>query len=81
MIAASDFELAGLEALASSLEISMRALINTYPELRRDELPDDPPESRTAARLVDLHSQLLCAIERHRQALVEGPPKDGDWPF
>ncbi len=81
MIAPSDYELAGLEALASTLEISMRALINTYPELRRDELPDDPPESRTAARLVDLTSQLLYAIERHRKILLEGPPPDEDWPF
>lgn len=74
-------ELAGLEALASNLELSMRALINTYPELRRDELLGDPLESRTAARLVDLHSQLLCAIERHRLVLEGWYSPDTDWPF
>lgn len=74
-------ELAGLGALASNLEISMRALINTYPELRRNELPDDAIASRTAARLVDLHSQLLYAIERHRLVLEGWYSPDTDWPF
>ena len=79
----SDFEIIGLEALASNLAISMRALINCYPELRRDEHPYDPPESRTAARLVDLHSQLLCAIDRHCQVLKGEPPDppDEELPF
>lgn len=76
-----DLELAGLDALASNLEISMRALINAYPELRRDELPDDAIESRTAARLVDLHSQLLYAIARHRMVLEGSYSPDTDWPF
>jgi hypothetical protein len=76
-----DVELARLDALASNLEISMRALINAYPELRRDELPDDALESRTAARLVDLHSQLLCAIERHRLVLEGWYSPDTEWPF
>lgn len=74
-------ELAGLEALASNLDLSMRALINTYPELRRDELPDDPLPSRTAAKLVDLHSQLLFAIEHHRLVLEGCYSPDTDWPF
>lgn len=75
-------ELAGLATLASTLEISMHALVATYPELRRDEQPMDSAESRSAARLVDLSSQLLWAIERHRKVLVHQPPPDEqDWPF
>ena len=42
------YQLAGLVALEATVEIAMRALVNTYPELRREPRPDDSVEVLSA---------------------------------
>ena len=73
------YQLAGLAALEATVEIAMRALVKTYPELYRDPRSDDSAETMTAAKLVDQCARLLATIDAHRQHLVRVPPDA--WPF
>ncbi len=62
-------QLAGLAALEATVEIAMRALVQTYRELQREPRPDDSAEAITAAKLVDQCGRLLAALDAHRRAL------------
>ena len=72
-------QLAGLAALDATVEIAMRTLVSTYPELHREPRPDDSAEVITATKLVDQCGRLLAALDAHRQCLarVQLDP----WPF
>jgi hypothetical protein len=75
-------QLAGLLALESVVDIAIRALVESYRELRRDPSPSDSTESTTAAALVDLCGRLLAAIDLHRRHVLRRVPADDhDWPF
>jgi len=75
-------QLAGLAALASILDIAMRALVESYPEFGRDPMPAPSGEPGSAATLVDLCGRLLAAIDRHRRLVARRvPDEDQDWPF
>jgi hypothetical protein len=69
------YQLAGLTALEATVEIAIRALVQTYPELHREPRPDDSAEATTAAKLVDQCGRLLAALDAHRQRL-SGVPSD-----
>jgi hypothetical protein len=73
------YQLAGLAALEATVEIAMRALVETYPELHREPRPDDSTEAVTAAKLVDQCGRLLAALDAHRQHLARVPANS--WPF
>ncbi len=73
------YQLAGLAALEATVEIAMRALVKTYPELSREPRSDDSAETATAAKLVDQCGRLLATIDAHRQYLARVPPDA--WPF
>ena len=80
------YQLAGLKALSSTLEIAMRALVASYPELWREPRLDEPPEIRSADALVNLCSLLLAAIDKHRRIITplvpcDAPSDDPNWPF
>jgi D-serine deaminase-like pyridoxal phosphate-dependent protein len=62
-------QLAGLAALEATVEIAMRALVETYRELHREPRLDDSAEAVTAARLVDQCGLLLAALDAHRRVL------------
>jgi hypothetical protein len=64
------YQVAGLAALEATVEIAMRALVETYRELHREPRPDDSAEAVTAARLVDQCGRLLAALDAHRRALT-----------
>lgn len=72
-------QLAGLVALEATVEIAMRALVNTYPELRREPRPDDSADALTAVKLVDQCGRLLAALDEHRRRLARAPSEP--WPF
>ena len=75
-------QLAGLAALDSIVEIAMRALVESYPELGRDLRPTDSAEARSAAVLVDLFARTLQATEHHRRLVARDLlDEDQDWPF
>lgn len=63
------YQLAGLAALEVTVEIAMRALVETYRELHREPRPADSAEAVTAAKLVDQGGRLLAALDAHRRAL------------
>ena len=63
------YQIAGLAVLEATVEISMRALVETYRELHREPRPDDSAEAVTAARLVDHCGRLLAALDAHRRVL------------
>ena len=73
------YQLAGLAALEATVEIAMRALVETYPELHREPRPDDSAEALTAVTLVDQCGRLLAALDAHRQRLAHVP--SDTWPF
>jgi hypothetical protein len=75
-------QLAGLAALDRMIEIAMRALVGSYPELGREIGVTDTAEVRSAASLVDRFARTLEAIDRHRR-LVERDlcEEDRNWPF
>ncbi len=75
-------QLAGLAALEAVVEIAMRALIESYPELHRDPRPGDSVESATAGTLVERCAQLLATIDAHRRHVARHlAPEDRHWPF
>jgi hypothetical protein len=75
-------QLAGLAALDRMIEIAMHALVHSYPEFGRELRPNDTAEVRSAATLVDLCSQILAAIDRHRRLVVRDVlDDDRNWPF
>jgi hypothetical protein len=74
-------QFAGLAALASMLDIAMRALVESYTELHRESRPTDSPQSRSAADLVDLCGRLLAAIDQHRRLAARHLPEEDRWPF
>jgi len=63
------YQLAGLVALEATVEIAMRALVETYRELHREPRPEDSAEAVTAAKLVDQCGRLLAALDAHRRVL------------
>ncbi len=73
------YQLAGLAALEATVEIAIRALVETYPELYREPRSDDSAETATAAKLVDQCGRLLATIDAHRQYLARAP--SDAWPF
>ncbi len=82
------YQLAGLAALEATVEIAMRALVETYRELHREPRPDDSAEAVTAApsvptSLETVSLRYLCAEWRRMvpsecpsqpQFQVERPP-------
>ena len=75
-------QLAGLAVLDRTIEIAMRALVQSYPEFGREIRPTDTAEVRSAAVLVDLCARVLEAIDHHRRLVrrdLAGP--DRNWPF
>ena len=65
----SPYQLAGLAALEATVEIAMRALVESYRELHREPEPGDSADSVTAARLVDQCGRLLAALDAHCRQL------------
>ena len=64
------YQLAGLAVLEATVEIAMRALVDTYRELHGEPRPDDSAEAISAARLVDHCGRLLAALDAHRRHLA-----------
>jgi formate dehydrogenase assembly factor FdhD len=82
MTASAKHQLAGLLVVESVVDIALRALVESYPELHRDPRSTDSTESFTAAALVDLCGRLLAAIADHRRHVARRLPRDDqDWPF
>lgn len=75
------YQLAGLAALEATVEIAMRALVETYRELHRELRSDDSAETITAAKLVDQCGRLLAALDAHRRHLTRVPSDQREWPF
>ena len=71
-------QLAGLAVLDRTVEIAMRALVQSYPELGREIHATDTAEVRSAAALVDLCARVLEAIDYHRQLMRHDI---AGWPF
>ncbi len=63
------YQLAALAALEATVDIAMRALVETYRELHREPRPDDSAEAISAAKLVDQCGRLLAALDIHRRHL------------
>lgn len=75
-------QIAGLAVLERTVEIAMRALVQSYPEFGREIRTTDTAEVRSAAALVDLCARVLEAIDHHRRLVrrdLAGP--DRNWPF
>jgi hypothetical protein len=67
--------------------IASRALVTTYPDIRRAVRHGEPTAVTTARALVDHCEHLLTALDDHRAHLVANLPKNPDhpvqldWPF
>ena len=78
----SAHQLAGLAALDALVEIAMRALIESYPELHRDPRPGDSADSATAGTLVDRCARMLATIDAHRRHVARHLDlEERHWPF
>lgn len=79
-------QLAGLEALDSTIMLTSRALVMTYPDASRKPRGDEPPEVATARSLVEDCRRVQSSINSHRfQILAQLPTSSevdcDDWPF
>lgn len=79
MMTPREYQLAGLAALEATVEIAIRALVQTYPDLYREPRSEDTADTATAVKLVELCGRLLATIDAHRQHLARVPTDA--WPF
>ena len=79
-------QFANLAALDSTLILTTRALLMTYPDAARPLRADEPTDVTTARTLVEDCTRLLASLDCHRFQIVARLPTssdvdNADWPF
>jgi len=79
-------QLAGLDALDTTLLLIYRALAVTYPDAGHASRADEPADVTTARKLIEDCWRLQASLDGHRvQILVQLPTSsdvdNDDWPF